>query len=89
MPHLTQIDCYGFAATSQFYQRRELEPYMIRVLGDTTYVRFLASDIGPIHRLQKMPDETLVITWAYGNWLDMETLDYVPINDTLNVTLPE
>ena len=36
----TQVDCYGFAATSEFFHRRQLEPFLISPAGPTTYVRF-------------------------------------------------
>lgn len=81
-----QIDQYGFVATSQWFCRRELEPYRIKRLGEDTYVCFHAEDPRPIHKIHK--DEAtgeITVTWAYGAWAEADQLAYLPINQTREV----
>ena len=35
-----QIDCYGFEATSQWFKRRTLDPYLIKRIEGITYLCF-------------------------------------------------
>ena len=79
-----QIDCYGFDATSVFFQRKRLQPYRIVESGDVTYICFNDAQIRPIHRITKNGSET-VIEWAYGPWGRRVSLDYIPINKTREV----
>ena len=79
-----QIDCYGFDATSVFFQRRRLQPYRIVESGDVTYICFNDAQIRPIHRITKNGSET-VVEWAYGPWGRRVSLDYIPINKTREV----
>lgn len=79
-----QIDCYGFDATSVFFQRRKLLPYRIAEAGDVTYICYDVGDSRPIHRITKTEGET-VVEWAYGPWEQREQLDYIPINKTREV----
>lgn len=79
-----QIDQYGFEATSTHFQRRKLQPHRVAETGDVTYLCFTNEELRPIHRITKTATET-VIEWAYGAWESRETLDYVPINQTLEV----
>ena len=55
-----QIDCYGFDATSVFFQRKRLQPYRIVESGDVTYICFNDAQIRPIHRITKNGSETVV-----------------------------
>ena len=79
-----QIDQYGFEATSEYFHRRKLQPYRIAESGTATYLCFDDGDKRPIHRITKTDAET-VVEWAYGAWTDRETLNYVPINQTLEI----
>ena len=79
-----QIDCYGFDATSVFFQRRKLQPYRIVESMDVTYICYDGDANRPIHRITKNGSET-VVEWAYGPWSERESLDYIPINKTLEV----
>ena len=79
-----QIDCYGFDATSVFFQRKRLQPYRIVESGDVTYICFNDAQIRPIHRITKNGSET-VVEWAYGPWGRRVSLDYIPINKTREV----
>ena len=79
-----QIDQYGFEATSVDFHRRKLQPYRVAEAGDITYLCFDNGDLRPIHRITKTDTET-VIEWAYGAWADRVSLNYVPINQTLEV----
>ena len=79
-----QIDCYGFDATSVFFQRRRLQPHRIVESGDVTYICYDDGDSRPIHRITKNGSET-VVEWAYGSWNERESLNYIPINKTREV----
>ncbi len=79
-----QIDQYGFEATSVYFHRRKLQPYRIAEAGSVTYLCFDDGEKRPVHRITKTDTET-VIEWAYGMWADRATLNYVPINQTLEV----
>lgn len=80
-----QIDHYGFEAQSQWFCRRELEPYRIKTNGDDTYVSFHANDPRPIHRIRKESTGEIEVTWAYGSWENATNLEYIPINLTREV----
>ena len=84
-----QIDCYGFEATSQFFKRANLTAYMVKNVDGVVYVCYAASLVGPIHRIDRAEDGSTRLMWAYGKWEDAEFLDYVPINETLDVEMPE
>ena len=79
-----QIDCYGFEATSVFFQRKRLLPHRVLTDGDVTYLCLDDAPIRPIHRITKTGGET-VIEWALGAWENRDSLAYVPINRTLEV----
>ena len=80
-----QIDCYGFEATSEHYQRRKLEAHLVKNDGGIVYVCFATGDPRAIHRIDKDPDGCVRVMWAWGRWDEAEDLDYVPINETLIV----
>lgn len=80
-----QIDCYGFEATSQFFRRKELDAHLMKRVDGILYVCFGEEALRPIHRLDKGPDGSVRLMWAYGKWEDAETLRYVPINETMEI----
>ena len=41
-----QIDCYGFEATSQWFKRRTLDPYLIKRSEGITYLCSATNSIG-------------------------------------------
>lgn len=84
-----QIDCYGFEATSQFFKRANLTAYLIKNVDGVVYISYSAEPVGPIHRIDKAEDGSLRMTWAYGKWEEAEILNYVPINETINVEVKE
>ena len=75
-----QIDCYGFEAASEHFQKRKLEAYLIKNDGGIVYACFGTGEMRPIHRIDKDPDGCVRVMWAYGKWEEAEDLDYVPIN---------
>ena len=79
-----QIDCYGFDATSVFFQRKKLLPYRIAESGNVTYICFENLTRRPIHRITKNGNET-VVEWGFGYWNKRENLNYIPINETREV----
>jgi len=79
-----QIDQYGFEATSEFFQRRKLQPYRIAVSGNVTYICFDNASRRPIHRITRTDTET-VVEWAFGYWNRRAELTYIPINQTRNI----
>lgn len=79
-----QIDQYGFEATSMYFQRRKLLPHRIAEVNGITYMCFDDRALRPIHRITKTTSDT-IIEWAYGDWADRANLNYVPINQTLEV----
>ena len=79
-----QIDPYGFEATSVHFHHRKLQPYRVAETGSVTYLCFDDGEKRPVHRITKTDTET-VIEWAYGTWADRAILNYVPINQTLEV----
>ena len=48
-----QIDCYGFEATSQWFKRRTLDPYLIKRSEGVTYLCFGNQLNRPIHRIDR------------------------------------
>lgn len=84
-----QIDCYGFEAGSEGFQRRRLEAYLIKTDGGVVYACFGKGDSRPIHRIDKDPDGCVRVMWAYGKWNEAESLSYIPINETMNIEKEE
>ena len=81
-----QIDAYGFDATSIYFQRRKLHPYIIKQIDNVHYICFSDAEMRPIHRITQIPETgEIIIEWAYGRWSDAENLTYIPINKTLEV----
>ena len=80
-----QIDCYGFEAASEHFQRRKLEAYLIKNDGGIVYACFGTGEMRPIHRIDKDSDGCVRVMWAYGKWEEAEDLDYVPINETIMI----
>lgn len=82
-----QIDHYGFEYTSQYFQRRELEPYKIKKADETTtFVCFHDQDPRPIHKIVKdAATGDITVTWAYGAWDNAASLAYQPVNTTKEV----
>ena len=79
-----QIDCYGFEATSVFFQRKRLQPHRVIADGDVTYLCFDDAPERCVHRIFQANGET-VIEWAFGAWENRTSLAYIPINKTLEV----
>ena len=81
----TQIDCYGFEATSEHFQKRKLHTHLFKEDGGICYECFHNADPRPIHRIDKDPDGCVRVMWAFGNWDDAEDLAYKPINETIMI----
>ena len=77
-----QTDCYGFPATSEFYQKRALEPFRVKTDGVFVYACFRDQSPTAIHRLESKGDGEWEQTWAWGDWNVAASLDYIPINQT-------
>lgn len=84
-----QIDCYGFEATSQFFKRKTLDSYLMKRIDGVLYVCFGDGVERPIHRLDRDEHGSVRLMWAYGKWDDAETLRYIPINETMEITEQE
>ena len=85
----TQVDCYGFEASSAFFKRSNLTAYLVKNVEGVVYVAYSSGPVGPIHRIDTAPDGSTRLMWTWGAWEEAEVLEYVPINETLNVELPE
>ena len=81
----TQIDCYGFEATSEHFQKRRLEAHLVKNDGGIVYACFGTGDPRAIHRIDHDPDGCVRVMWAYGSWADAENLSYRPINETMMI----
>ena len=80
-----QIDCYGFEATSEHFQKRKLATFLVKNDGGIVYECFGIGETRPIHRIDKDPDGCVRVMWAYGKWDEAEDLAYVPINETIMI----
>ena len=80
-----QIDCYGFEATSELFQKRKLATFLVKNDGGIVYECFGTGEMRPIHRIDKDPDGCVRVMWAYGKWEEAEDLAYVPINETIMI----
>lgn len=80
-----QIDCYGFEATSQWFKRKTLEPYLIRESEGIIYACFDDSPKRCIHRIDRDEQGSVRIMWAFGPWSAADSLRYVPINETMEI----
>ena len=81
-----RIDCYGECADGA--ERTALparEPSGTKRVGGATYLRFAARSPAPIHRLSVGEDGVIRHEWAWGMWADAKSLDYVPLDETLEV----
>ncbi len=81
-----RIDCYGDCAggvTSANGVARE--PNGTKRVGGAMYLRFAARSPAPIHRLSVGDDGIVRHEWAWGMWADAKSLDYVPLDETLEV----
>ena len=63
-----QIDCYGFEATSEHFQKRKLEAFLIKNDAGIVYACFGTGERRAIHRIDKDPDGCVRVMWAYGKW---------------------
>ena len=63
-----QIDCYGFEATSQWFRRRTLDPYLIKRSEGITYLCFGNHLNRPTHRIDRDENGSVRLMWAYGRW---------------------
>ena len=80
-----QIDCYGFEATSEHFQKRKLLTFLVKEDGGIVYECFGTGEMRAIHRIDKDPDGCVRVMWAYGKWEEAEDLAYVPINETIMI----
>ena len=80
------IDPYDYLNTSSDYFNRKRNPVDVAESGDTTYIRFYSSDVGPVHRITKA-DGVTSMRWAYGSWANRASLSYATdLNTPLTVT---
>lgn len=81
-----RIDCYGEKADGANRAAMPArEPYGTKRVGGATYLRFAARSPAPIHRLSVGEDGVIRHEWAWGMWADAKSLDYVPLDETLEV----
>ena len=81
-----RIDCYGEQTEKATFEKKALRrPLETKFSGKLTYMRFGEGDLVAIHRLAVGEDGMVRETWAYGRWEDAETLDYIPITETMEV----
>ena len=55
-----QIDCYGFEATSEHFQKRKLEAFLIKNDAGIVYACFGTGERRAIHRIDKDPENAPV-----------------------------
>ena len=79
------IDHYGFPSTSVDFNSRKLTAYKVIKDGDYTYLIFGDYTTGPIHRIDESVSGTQKLEWSYGAVADKATLQYVPINETIEI----
>lgn len=83
---MMRINCYGERTEGATYEKKlRREPLEKKYSGRWTYLRHGEGDRVPIHRLGVEDDGMVSETWAYGRWEDAETLDYIPITETMEV----
>ena len=81
-----KIDCYGDRADGSARMAGIVrEPNGTKRIGGATYLRFAARSPAPIHRLLVDADGIVRREWAWGMWADAKSLDYVPLDETLEV----
>ena len=81
-----RINCYGDRADGSAVERGlAREPSGSKRVGGATYLRFAPRSPAPIHRLSLGADGIVRHEWAYGMWADAKSLDYVPLDETLEV----
>ena len=81
-----RIDCYGERADgARRIATPAREPSDAKSVGGATFLRFGAGSPAPIHRLSVDAGGIVRHKWAFGNWADSESLDYVPLEETLEV----
>ena len=81
-----RIDCYGDRADGAARMAGVArEPNGTKKAGGATYLRFAARSPAPIHRLTVDADGIVRREWAWGMWADAKSLDYVPLDETLEV----
>lgn len=63
----------------------EHTPYIVDTASDgNTYICFHDTDPRIIHKTFTL-DDTVTTTFAFGAWADRASLEYVPINSSLDV----
>lgn len=80
-----QIDCYGFEAASEHFQKRKLATFLVKEIDGVVYECFGPGAKRPVHRIDRDPDGCVRVMWAYGKWSEAEDLAYVPINETVMI----
>jgi hypothetical protein len=84
---MMRIDCYGERTEGATFEKKlRREPLETKYSGKWTFQRFGEGDRVPIHKLGVDDDGVVRETWAYGAWADAETLDYIPITETMEAT---
>ena len=80
------IDCFGFPATSEFFQKKKKQAFEIKSVGAKTFIRFDNADKCAMWCL----DETsgAIISWTYGLWANRESLTFdLDLNQTLTIEI--
>ena len=80
-----QIDCYGFEASSQWFRRKELEVYLMKEVEGILYLCYGNQPMRPIHRIDRDEHGCTRESWAFGRWADVESLRYIPVNQTMEI----
>jgi hypothetical protein len=80
-----QIDCYGFEASSQWFRRKELEVYLMKEVEGILYLCYGNQPMRPIHRIDHDEHGCTRESWAFGRWADVESLRYIPVNQTMEI----
>ena len=80
-----QIDCYGFEASSQWFRRKELEVYLMKEVEGILYLCYGNQPMRPIHRIDRDEHGYTRESWAFGRWADVESLRYIPVNQTMEI----
>jgi len=81
---MRRMDCYGeVTEEATFWRHTRPDPLETKKVGDCTYMRFTDPPSGcVIHRVAADATGMIEETWALGSWDDVESLEYMPLDQT-------
>ena len=79
------INAYGFDRRIYPLWQDTIFPYQFKKNGNVVYVRFHNKSPTQIQRITKDDNDGITIEWTYGDWDECESLEYVEINQTIEI----